>query len=175
MGKDGRGEVGDEEDGLGAEEKTGFRGEVALLNYMGQDRSDVQYMTNQVSRTMARPTVGARRMVKRAARYLVGAERVVWKYGDLGEDGLEMRIDVYVDSDWAGAADRKSTSGGMVMMSGVAVKHWSRTQRTRAISVGEAEDYAVGTGTAGGLGVKALGEGMGMGMKGGVWEDSGLL
>jgi hypothetical protein len=172
MVKSGKNEVGDEDDELEKGEYTGFRGEVALLNYMGQDRSDVQYTTNQVSRMMVRPTVGARRLVKRVGRYLVGAERVVWKYGDLGEKGMELEIDVYVDSDWAGAADRKSTSGGVVMMNGVAVKHWSRTQSTRALSVGEAEYYAVVTGTAEGLGVKALGEDMGMKMRVAVWTDS---
>ena len=109
-------EVGDEEEELGREEHRGFRGEVALLNYMGQDRSDIQYMTNQVSRMMVRPTVGARSLVKRAGRYLVGAQKVVWKYGDMGDGVMTMRIDVYVDSDWAGAADRKSTSGGVMMM-----------------------------------------------------------
>jgi hypothetical protein len=172
MVKSGKNEVGDEDDELEKGEYTGFRGEVALLNYMGQDRSDVQYTTNQVSRMMVRPTVGARRLVKRVGRYLVGAERVVWKYGDLGEKGMELEIDVYVDSDWAGGVDRKSTSGGVVMMGGVAVKHWSRTQRSRALSSGEAEYYAVVTGTAEGLGVQSLGVDMGIEMKVRVWTDS---
>jgi hypothetical protein len=38
MVKEERGRVGDEEDELEWRERTGFRGEVALLIYMGQDR-----------------------------------------------------------------------------------------------------------------------------------------
>ena len=39
---------------------------------------------------------------------------------------------------------------------GVAVKHWSRSQRTRALSVGEAEYAAMVSGAAEGLGLQAL-------------------
>ena len=37
--------------------------------------------------------------LKRAARYLVGAKRMVWKMFE-GDEEL-LRIDVHVDSDWA--------------------------------------------------------------------------
>ena len=67
-----------------------------------------------------------------------------------------MNLDVYVDSDWAGSTDRKSTSGGMVCVSGAAIKHWSRTQKARALSSGEAEYYAIVTGSAEGLGMQSL-------------------
>ena len=67
-----------------------------------------------------------------------------------------MQLEVYVDSDWAGSADRKSTSGGIVCIGGTAIKHWSRTQKARALSSGEAEYYAVVTGSAEGLGVQSL-------------------
>ena len=76
--------------------------------------------------------------IKRVARYLVGVQNVVWKMREW-DDNEEIGIDVFVDSDWAKAADRKSTSGGMIVFGGVAVKHWSRTQRSRALSSGEAE------------------------------------
>ena len=86
------------------------------------------------------------RKIKRVVRYFVGAEKVVWKYEEFeGEEGRKLRLDVHIDSDWAGGgADRKSTSGGMAMLGGAAVKHWSRTQKTRAMSSGEAEYYALG-------------------------------
>ena len=51
-----------------------------------------------------------------------------WKLDD------EVNVDVHVDSDWAKGPDRKSTSGGMMMINGTVVKHWSRTQATRALS-----------------------------------------
>ena len=68
-----------------------------------------------------------------------------------------MMLDVHVESEWAGGgADRKSTSGGMAMVEGVGIKHWSRTQRTRAISSGEAEFYGLVTGFVEGLGIQAV-------------------
>ena len=52
--------------------------------------------------------------IKRVARYLVGAKRLVWKYKELEDDDDEKEnVDVYVDSDWASGWSRKSTSGGM--------------------------------------------------------------
>ena len=106
------------------------------------DRSDIQYATNQLCREMAKPTHKSKTKLKRVVRYLIGAEKLVWKFGEWGGDRDYARLDVYVDSDWAGGGDRKSTSGGMALLEGVAVKHWSRTQRFRALSVGEAEYYA---------------------------------
>ena len=67
-----------------------------------------------------------------------------------------MDLDVCVDSDWAGSTDRKSTSGGMVCISGANMKHWSRTRKARALSSGQTEYYAIVTGSAGGLGVQSL-------------------
>ena len=70
-------------------------------------------------------------------------------------------IDVYVDSDWAGdRQQRKSTSGGLVIVGGIAVKSWSRTQRGRSLSSAEAEYYVIVTGVAEALAVQALAEEM---------------
>ena len=131
-----------------------FREEAARLNYLGQDRSDIQYAVKEVCAGMAEPSEDGRRRLKRIARYLVEAEKVVWKMGEL-EDG-KLVIEVWVDSDWAKGGERKSTSGGIMTVGGVAVKHWSRSQRTRALSVGEAEYAAMVTGAAEGLGMQAL-------------------
>ena len=85
---------------------------------------------------------------------MVGAKRLVWKF-DRRED--DMNIDVFVDSDWAGCTTtRKSTSGGMLVVGGAVVKSWSRTQKTRALSSGEAEFYAMIGGAAEALGFQAL-------------------
>ena len=102
---------------------------------------------------------------------MVGAESVVWKMREW-EDQEDVGIDVYVDSDWAKSADRKSTSGGVIALGGVAVKHWSRSQRSRALSVGEAEYYALVTGSAEGLGLKSLMEDLGWDVGVKVWTDS---
>ena len=107
--------------------------------------------------------------MKRLVRYLVGAEKFFWNY----RERRMLRLDVHVDSDWAGGgADRKSTSGGMMMLEGAAVKHWSRTQKTRAMRSGEAEYCALVTGCAEGLGAKSVAEDMGFEVEVTMWTDS---
>ena len=54
-----------------------------------------------------------------------------WKH-----DGLT--VDAHVES--------KSTSGGLMMANFTVVKHWSRTQVSRALSTAEAEYYSVAMG-----------------------------
>ena len=63
-----------------------------------------------------------------------------WKHAD------EMKVDVF---------ERKLTSG-MLMISGTVVRHWSRTQATRALSTAEAEYYAVIRGAAEELGLQSM-------------------
>ena len=53
-------------------------------------------------------------------------------------------VQASADSDWAGnRMSRKSTNGGMLMVSGHLVKSWSTTQPMIALSSGEAELYAL--------------------------------
>mgnify|MGYP005713022275 CR=1 FL=1 len=50
----------------------------------------------------------------------------------------------YGDSDWAGdKTTYKSTSGGVILWGGDAIKSWASTQQTIALSSGEAELYAL--------------------------------
>jgi len=162
-----------EEDDVELERGDGkkFRGMAARLNYLGQDRSDIQYATKEICTGMACPTVGGMKKIKRAVRYLVGVKKVVWKMKEWNDDE-DIRLDVFVDSDWAKAADRKSTSGGVVTFGGIAVKHWSRSQKSRALSVGEAEYYALVTGCAEGLGIQSLLQDLGWRAEVKVWTDS---
>ena len=81
-------------------------------------------------------------------------------------------MEVYFDSNWAGSVDQKSTSGGMVCIRGAAIKHWSRTQKARALSSGEAEYYAIVTGSAEGLGVQSLAIDLGWSFRVVVHTDS---
>ena len=57
-----------------------YRSLVARANYLAMDRSDIQNAVKEVCNTMAKPTVGCRRKLKRLARYLLGSPRVVCKY-----------------------------------------------------------------------------------------------
>ena len=115
----------------------------------------MQYATKVICSGMAKPTEEGMLRIKRAVRYLLEAEKMVWHMRELDE-GEKIGIEVWVDSDWAKGSERKSTSGGVMTLGGVAVKHWSRTQKTRALSVGEAEYAAMVSGSAEGLGLKSL-------------------
>ena len=54
----------------------------------------------------------------------------------------------------------------------VGVKHWSRTQKARALSSGEAEYYAIVIGRAESLGLQALAEDLGWKAEVRLWTDS---
>ena len=73
------------------------------------DRADIQNAVKEICKTMASPTVGCRRKLKRLARYLITNPRVVSKfeYQNRAES-----LDGYSDSDWAGCRkSAKSTVG----------------------------------------------------------------
>ena len=55
---------------------------------------------------------------------------------------------------------------------GVGVKHWSRTQKARALSSCEAEYSAMATGCAEGLGLQSLGKDLGWKAEVRIWTDS---
>ena len=77
----------------------------------------------------------------------------------------EPRTEVFVDSDSPKAEDRRSVSGGIVVIGKAGVKHWSRTQATRSLSSGEAEYGALVIGCAEGLGTHGADEGPGSGLE----------
>ena len=161
----------DGEENLGVEEARKFRGLAARINYLGQDRSDLQFASKEVCSGMANPKKRHLQLLKRVARYLLSVSSVVWSFGPW-EDAKTAQIDVSVDSDWAKREDRKSTSGGIMTVGGNVVKHWSRVQSSRALSVGEAEFYAAVTGGAEGLGVQGLLTDLGLESKVKIWTDS---
>ena len=81
------------------------------------------------------------------------------------DDDEKVKVD-----DWASGWSRKSTSGGM--LNSVGVKHWSRTQKARALSSGEAEYYAMVTGCAEVLGMQSLAEDLGWKAEIWLWTDN---
>ena len=77
--KDAKGEEGDDEE-MESKEGTEVRGVAARMNFLGQDCPDLQFPVKECSKQMARPTKGAWKSAKKIARYLVGRERVIWRY-----------------------------------------------------------------------------------------------
>ena len=112
------------------------------------------FAVKELTRHMAQPTVASYTMLKRLGRYLLGAGRVSlqFKY----QRGFK-HVDVWTDSDWAGdRLQRKSTSGGVVRLGEHCIKMWSSTQKSIALSSGEAEFYALVKGGSIGIGIGSM-------------------
>ena len=54
-----------------------YRSLTMRINYLAQDRADLQYAGKELARAMAAPTVSAWNKLKRVGRYLVGRPRMV--------------------------------------------------------------------------------------------------
>ena len=135
-------------------EATRYRALAARLNYLAADRPDLQYAVKCACQCMSDPTWGGWKQLKRIGRYLRGQPRLVMHYPWQKET---KDVTVYSDSDWAGCKETaKSTSGGVVMQGRHLLKSWSSTQRTVALSSGEAELTAMVKATCEGLGVRSL-------------------
>ena len=81
--------------------------------------------------------------------------------------------ETYVDSDWAGCRkSRKSTSGGVIYLGGVAVRGWSSNQSVIALSSGEAEYYAALKGASAALGFQSMLKDLGMKVSVVLYTDS---
>ena len=160
----------DSEDLLTGFEATKFRAITARLNYLAQDRPDIQYAVKEVARRMANPRRGDWLALKRVGRYLVGAPRAV--QGFWWQD-MPKELSTYVDSDWAGCRSTcRSTSGGAVKLGGHTLKTWSTTQATIALSSAEAELYALTKGAAMTLGIAAMCADLGLDLGATVFSDA---
>ena len=147
-------EIEDDSPLLDAEEARLYRGVAARCNYLAQDRIDVQYSCKECSRRMANPRQGDWAALKRIGRYLKGAPRLIQSFR---WQTLPRSVDVFTDSDWAGCrATCRSTSGGVARLGSHALKSWSSTQATIALSSAEAELYALTKGAAQALGFITL-------------------
>ena len=103
---------------------------------------------------MANPREGDWAALKRIGRYLKGAPRLIQSFR---WQTLPKSVDVLTDSDWAGCrATCRSTSGGVARLGSHALKSWSSTQLTIALSSAEAELYALTKGAAQALGFITL-------------------
>ena len=148
---------------------TAFRGAAARANYLAADRIDCQFAAKEICRWMASPTAGSWLALKRLCRYLVGLPRLVYSFNWQVVDA----IDVYTDTDWAGCPRiRKSTSGGCVLMGSHALKSWSTTQSSVALSSGEAEFNGVVRGSGIALGMQSLLKDLGHELPVRVWTES---
>ena len=113
-----------------------YRALAARLNFLSLDHPDLQSAAKLASRCMATPRVVDWTMLKRAARYLLGAPRAVQTFR---WQTAPTTVTTCTDSDWARErASRKSTSGGVVCLGHHMMKSWGSTH-----SSGEEKMYAL--------------------------------
>ncbi len=113
-------------------------------------RPEISYVTKELAKTLQSPTNLSMLHLLRVLKYLQGTQHLI----------LEMVVDpeqpinnprMHVDSDWAGSADRKSTSGAVLHVCGFLFLCYSKTQSAISLSSCEAELRASNTGGTEGL------------------------
>ena len=124
------------------------------MNYLGQDRTDVQYAIKELSSSMSNPDMSAMIKAKRLIRYLLAVPRFVVKFR---YQEKPVGITAWSDTDFAGCVkSRKSTSGGLVTHGGHVIKSWSTMQSVIALSSGEAEYYGMVKASSVAIGIRTL-------------------
>ncbi len=145
---------------LSSSEASRYRALAARANYLALDRPDVQFAVKEIARRMAKPCEADWILLKRLARYLVGAPRAVLHFE---WQSMPKGFDTYVDGDWAGCKKTcRSTSGGAIKHGWHLIKSWATTQSIVALSSGESELYALTKGAAQSLGMASLADDLGL-------------
>ena len=127
-------------------------------------RNDIMFSVKELSRGLSAPTEDHLSRLKHLLRYLHGTKHVAQTLRPtlkLHPHHHSLDISMYVDSDWTGCTHtrthtRRSISGVAVFVLGANVLSHSCTQATVAFSSGEAELYAIGSGTSDALFLRAL-------------------
>lgn len=111
-----------------------------IMFAMVETRPDIAFAASIASRFAKNPSYQHTEAVKTILRYLKGFRKWGTTYGR--ED--ELRIEDYLDSDWAGDKEsRESSSGYIFMLNGGPVSWCSKRQATVALPSTEAEYIAL--------------------------------
>ena len=130
-----------------------YRRVVGRFLYCSAHRGDFAFSLNQLCRRVQSPTVSDMQALRKLARYIKGT--LHYKLNIRPRHNTDLKIEAYTDADWAGQSDRHSITGGLLMLDGVNVSSWARTQKAIATSSGESELYAMSVG-AEALGLREL-------------------
>ena len=140
------------------------------LSYLAQDRLDLAETAKHLAQRMSEPREFDFIPLKRAARYLVGKPKAALRFR---RQKHVDKITVFVDSDFVGdPVSRKSTTGLVAQIGNHAVKSGSTLQSLTALSVGEAEFYAVAKGGQVGPFLRSMYQDLGIPMKIEIQSDS---
>ena len=137
-----------------------YRRAVGQLLWLANVRPEIMFAVKELSRGLSAPTTEHEAKVKHLFKFLSGTKDYKQRLQptlSLSPQHKALDVNIFVDSDWAGCHDtRRSTSGVSLFVLGANILSHSRTQATVALSSGEAELYAIGSGVADGLFVRSL-------------------
>jgi hypothetical protein len=106
-------------------------------------RPDIAFAVSTLARFMSNPGKRHMEAAKHLLRYVAGTVEHKLVFG--GNDTNAPVIEAYCDASWASDIDeRKSVSGGVVLLYGSVISWFSRRQRVVALSSAEAEYMALG-------------------------------
>ena len=134
---------GPEGEPLGPDDLKWFRSLVGMLQYIAQDRPDIQYVARSLARVMTKATTMHLKMLQRVVKYLLAYPEVEHVFEE--RDNIT-EATCYVDANWGGEPDSRSVSGGVLLVGQSLVLSWSRTQGSTALSTAESELYAIVSG-----------------------------
>ena len=141
-------------------ERRTYRASAAQLNYIAQDNPCVPFSAKEACRSTSCPTVRGFHGIKKSVSVGVKTVRFHCEWQSEVEAN---RMQLFVDSDWAGCAlTRRSTSGGLMKLRTHSLKTWSSTQAVVAMSSAETELYALTEGATRGVGTKTMPSEMGV-------------
>ena len=118
---------------------------------------------------MSKPRTGHMMQLKRVARYLKGVPRKAQQYP--AQEPSKARLEVHVDSDWAGdTVTRRNTTGVIVRRGQHLLTHSSTVQNVIGLSSAESEYYALTKGGCSGLGLQSLFADWNLSAKANAWR-----
>lgn len=118
---------------------TTYRQLIGSLMYLVNTRPDICYAVSALSLFMSEPRQIHLVAIKHTLRYLRGTVGYGLKYSS----SMDLILEGYTDSDWAGiVTDRKSTSGCCFNLGSAMISWCSRKQTSVALSIAEAKYIA---------------------------------
>ena len=119
---------------------TPYREIVGKLMYaMVGTRPDITFAVGWLGQFSFNPTELNLQTAKKTVHYLIGTNKAKISYLQAGKS---LKLKIFVDSDWGGGEDRKSTTGYIALINGAPVSWQSKRQPTVALSSTEAEYMA---------------------------------
>ena len=114
-----------------------YRSAVCTILYMTKRRPDLQATTRWMCKRLRNPNQKSWRQLVKTVRYIKGSRDLATFMPKAGKPDI---IEAFLDGDWAcDDLDRKSASGGYLVVGGCRLHSHSRTTGQHALSSGESE------------------------------------